>query len=161
MSELQLQTVNDLLIAQMAAESYLHQIPPGNSVDERRVVLQLGNNNPSFFSNPDVADLPGKTRMTESQRARFAQIYEIVAHQPNTWTGFSATLFKNRGTGEYVLSFRSTEYPDDSRGGDWLRDGIAGADGEISSFGFAVAQVADAEAWFRGLKSSGTLPTGA
>lgn len=32
-----------------------------------------------------------------------AEGWEIVAHQPNTTTGFSGTLFKNSQTGEYVL----------------------------------------------------------
>src|SRR5690242_18962895 len=64
---------------------------------------------------------------------------------------------QNNRTREYVLSFRSTEYQNEDRGGDWNRDGISGADGEIANYGFAVAQVADAEAWFRQLKANATL----
>ena len=40
--------------------------------------------------------------------------WSIVAHQPDTSTGFSGTLFKNDYTGELVLSFRSTEFVDDA-----------------------------------------------
>ena len=73
-------------------------------------------------------------------------------HRQDTWSGLSATLFQDRTTGTYTLSFRSTEFGDDAAGGDWSRDGIAGADGELNAHGFAIAQVAEAEAWFRELR---------
>ena len=146
--------LSDLLLGQLAAESYLDQAPPGNPFDELRTVLELGNNNPANFSDPTAPDLPGKTRMTAAQIRRFAEIYEIVDHQPNTWSGFSGTLLRNTQTDTYVLSFRSTESASEGQGGDWARDGIgpgisvAGADNEIAAFGFAIAQVADAEAYY-------------
>lgn len=36
----------------------------------------------------------------------------MLIHQPNTESGFSATLFQNKQTNEYILSFRGTK-PDD------------------------------------------------
>ena len=52
------------------------------------------------------------------------------------------------------MVFGSREYADDSKGGDWTRDGLGGADGEIGNFGFAVAQIGDAEAYFRYLSNT-------
>ena len=54
--------------------------------------------------------------------------------------------------GDYTLSFRSTEFADDNEGGGWPRDGVAGADGEMAAYGFALAQIVDMEAWFRELR---------
>ena len=150
--------LQDLLLAQFAAESYLDGLNTTNYTLDR--ALDAGSNNvrhPYLASTPS-GQYPGYTRMTARQIERFKQTYDIVDQQPNTWSGFSGTLLKKRGaTKEYVLSFRSTEFADDSKGGDWSRDGINGADGEISSYGFAVAQLADAEAWFRQLQANPNL----
>src|ERR1043165_3841192 len=150
--------LNELVLAQFAAEAYLDGI---RLDDATRVAdrLRAGNNNTSsaFVAALNPSQYPGNTRMTEAQIRRFADTYQIVKHQENTWTGFSGTLLKKRGTNEYVLSFRSTEFADDNKGGDWSRDGTSGADGEISNYGFAVAQLADAEAWLRQLKADPNL----
>ncbi|MGH6803283.1 MAG: calcium-binding protein, partial [Methyloceanibacter sp.] len=152
------------ILAQMAAESYLE----GGAIVDLGLLqqrLRLGNNNHSQFNDPEAASreaaLSGKTRMSDSQIRDFSARYEIVDHLPNTWSGFSGTLFRDRVTGEYALSFRSTEFANDNKGGDWSRDGLGGAGGEISNYGFAVAQIADAEAYFRRLKGEGKLPAGA
>ena len=167
MDQLNSKNLVELLTAQFVAESY---------VDSDRLTLEdlfrLGNNNPEvqgFRDRPRAADLPGKTRMTDVQVTRFNQTYDIVDHLPNTWSGFSGTLLRNKLTGDYVLSFRSTEYQNENAGGDWGRDGlvtgangtIGGADNEIGFYGFAVAQIADAEGYFRQLRSSGLPPAGA
>ena len=148
--------VYELTLAQIASESFLDiagpTYQPGDNLER---VLKLGSNNPAkFFNTGDEVrvDLPGKTRMTSQQIEDFNVKYQIVAHLPNTWSGLSATLFQDRSTGTYTLSFRSTEFGDDTAGGDWSRDGITGADGELNSHGFAIAQVAEAEAWFRELR---------
>ncbi|MCR2065212.1 Mbeg1-like protein, partial [Campylobacter helveticus] len=39
----------------------------------------------------------------------FSQRYEIKFHQPNTTSGFSATLFYNKEKGKFVVGFRGTE----------------------------------------------------
>src|SRR5438477_5704792 len=45
---------------------------------------------------------------------QFADSYTIVAQCENTNTGFSGTLFKDKVTKEFILSFRSTEFIDDA-----------------------------------------------
>ena len=52
-------------------------------------------------------------------------------------------------TGEYTLSFRSTEYQNQVQGGDWERDGVAAADGEIGRYGFALAQLVSMEKYYQ------------
>src|SRR3954468_14572764 len=112
--------LNDLIIAQFASESYLNDIDLQDA-QEVAARLRAGNNN---LENPyveqlDSSEYPGYTRMTDAQIRRFRLTYEIVDHQANTWSGFSGTLLQNRITNTYVLSFRSTEYTDDDKGGDW------------------------------------------
>lgn len=93
-------------------------------------LLQFGNNRTSKF--------------TDTQAAEFAQKWEIVSHIANTGTGFSGTLFRARKTdeegkadpetgikeGDLVISFRSTEFIDDS-----ARDNQATNNMEISDKG--------------------------
>ena len=99
--------------------------------------------------------------MTSAQANDFLDHHEIIAHQPNNLqSGFSATLMRNKDTGEYTLSFRSTEYRQTTDGGDFVRD-AQGADVDFTQYGFAFAQIRDMEAYYADLKSSGKLPAGA
>lgn len=150
----------EFALQQMAAESYLNEINLQNGPD---VVtrLRLGNNH---FDFPIDSDKPGNTRFTETQATQFFDDYEIIDHLPNVESGFSATLMRERGTDNYTLSFRSTEYKNQAQGGDFERDGIAflgldgGADGEIFNRGFAFAQLVDMEDYYASLKATGKLP---
>lgn len=94
-------------LQQMAAESYLHGVALTNEVELLKR-LKLGSNNIPTAS-PDDPSLPGKTRMTTALADRFLATYDIVDHHANDASGFSATLMKDTTTGEYTLSFRSTE----------------------------------------------------
>lgn len=75
------------------------------------------------------SDLHGGFSAT--QAADFVANWEVKSHQGNTSSGFSATLFKNKKTGEYVYATRGTE-PDNPLGdilsadiGDLVTDGLA------------------------------------
>jgi len=61
--------------------------------------------------------------------------WQLVAHQKNTTTGFSGSLFKNGKTVEFVMSFRSTEFADDA-----VRDNQATNALEIKEKGWAFGQ---------------------
>ena len=149
-------------ILQMAAESYLHGI---NFNDDETVIARLtaGNNAPGFTpQNPgatrfvDLAGISNASEITGSAQA-FAARYQIIDHHANDATGFSATLMRDNQTGEYTLSFRSTEFKNQVDGGDYERDGangpfLTGADGEIVAKGFAFGQLAAMEDYFRDLK---------
>ena len=50
-----------------------------------------------------------KGDMTPTQAKKFFEKYDILIHQPNTESGFSATLFQNKESKEYTLAFRGTE----------------------------------------------------
>ncbi|MEW6248543.1 MAG: calcium-binding protein [Nitrospirota bacterium] len=145
-------------LQQMAAESYLDQLLFGRPLRE----ILLDGNNDTRFVQPDAnGNLPGKTRFTNVLADRFLSTYDILDHHANDATGFSATLMRDRTTGEYTLSFRSLEYQNQAEGGDWERDGLPGAAGEIAGTGFALAQLVSMERYYRDLKTSGLLPQNA
>ena len=168
----EIRTWLDNALIQTAAESYLDRTNLSRQdTEEVRAdlerILSLGANderkNPTILSDPNAAV---KTRMTVDQAEWFLDNYRIIDHRPNTDSGFSATVFQHRLTGQYTLSFRSTEsrfgefdFDGDGRpldqGGDWARDGRSGADGEIAFLGFAVAQLIDAEAYWSYLNGTG------
>ena len=109
------------------------------------------------------------SRFTATQAAEFAQKWEIVSHIANTGTGFSGTLFRARKTdeegkadpetgikeGDLVISFRSTEFIDDS-----ARDNQATNNMEISEKGWAFGQIADMEKWVQSLKDAKIIGEG-
>jgi hypothetical protein len=130
------------VLQQMAAESYLDGI---NLQDNDQVETRLlrGNNRPGF--DPANGILTGATRFTNVLADRFLSTYDILDHHANDATGFSATLMRDTTTGEYTLSFRSTEYRNQVDGGDWERDGLPGASGEVFDHGFAFGQLVSME----------------
>ena len=136
----------DLVLQQMAAESYLDKVGLGNNTPIG--VLMFGNNHPSFQSGLLSTEpiLRGTTRMTATQAEDFLTRFEIVNHLPNTASGFSATLMRDVATGDYTLAFRSTEYLPAAEGGDRERD--FGTNAEIASLGFALGQIASMESLF-------------
>ena len=150
-------------LQQTAAESYLDGID-WNNTEQVKVRLRLGNNRVGFPED-------GKTRFTGTavqglQDQAFVARYQIKDHHADDSTGFSATLLFDTQTNSYTLSFRSTEYKNQSQGGDYERDGanglsLTGADGEIVTKGFAFGQLAAMEAYYTKLKADGTLPAGA
>jgi Ca2+-binding RTX toxin-like protein len=108
---------------QMAAEALLHKY--GFTIDG------LGKGNDRASRTPTaVAEQLIKDGWT------------VVAHQTNTPTGLSATLFKRDD--EFVMSIRSTEFLDDA-----VRDNKATNELELKASGFAIGQLADLENWYQ------------
>lgn len=142
----------DFAQLQSAAECYLHAIDL-RSKDQVEAKLKEGANNALLQGkSPDDPLLAGATRFTDAQAEWFTTNYEIVTHYPNDASGFSATLFKNKTTGEYTLSFRSTEYQLQAKGGDYERDGSEATDGDLSGKGYALAQLSNMETFYAHLK---------
>ena len=50
-----------------------------------------------------------KGDFTPTQTQRFFSRYDLLIHQPNTESGFSATLFQNKESKKYTLAIRGTE----------------------------------------------------
>ena len=147
-------------LQQMAAEAYLDQISLSDLTRVKQRLLE-GNNDTRFVVPDANGNLPGMTRFTNALADRFLSAHQIIDHHANDATGFSATLMRDRTTGEYTLSFRSTEAKHQDAGGDWERDGLPGADGEIAGTGFALAQLVSMEKYYRALKADpAKLPPG-
>jgi Ca2+-binding RTX toxin-like protein len=138
------------ILAQMAADSYLDQFDFADE-PELRVRLRNGANHRDHIAKLEQEGRLGATRMTEVMIDDFLATWEVIDHIPNDTGGFSATLLRNRQTGKYTLSFRSTESKRWEDGGDNERDGGDGADGEISFDGFAWAQLHSMEQYFQHL----------
>jgi hypothetical protein len=137
---------------QCVAESYLDWIFTGGFSIER--VLLDGNSNPRNF---DPGSGPGSTKLTAAQIDWFTTKFEIAAHLPNDpASGFSATIVRHRTTGEYVMSFRSTEYQYRAQGGDYEADGTSGVDGVINSHGLGLPQLAAMQDMWERIQSGQT-----
>lgn len=67
----------------------------------------------SYSTNKGIEDAlkdkGNSMSFSQSQAAAFAARYQVVSQQPNTASGFSATLFLDTTTGEYVFAARGTE----------------------------------------------------
>ena len=132
---------------QIAAESLFGVEPtdaPGKvSTAMSALTLTSGNNRTSKFTGVQAQQF-------------LADGWTVVEHESNTKTGFSGTLFRNTQTGEFVLSFRSTEFADDA-----ARDNEATNVLEVKQKGWAFGQIADMRNWVDGLYANGQIPAGA
>lgn len=142
-----------MAIRQMLAECYLDSVEDAEELKER---LLFGNNHYDFNSDPSVSILDGKVRFPNTLAVQVVEEIRIVDHHKNDATGFSATLTYDSKTKSYVLSFRSTEYRNASKGGDFERDGgliVDGADDEIVKYGFALAQLVAMERYYQEVRA--------
>lgn len=110
--------------------------------------------NPQFFaedlSRSATADPSGPRTYTILQARAFAGVepvagqatYSLLWHEPNTTSGFSATVFRNVANGEVTLAVRGTEFNSNlfNLYTDLLKADILG----IGVLGVARAQLADA-----------------
>ncbi|HEY6281120.1 MAG TPA: calcium-binding protein [Burkholderiales bacterium] len=168
----------DFVLQQMAAEAYLEGVNLADNNDIKPA-LQRGNNRPGFLEK-------SFTRFTDAQADEFLSKFQIIdqfSDNPTPTgsrpaqsgdagylvlndqqilanTGLSATLIQKKGTNEYTLAIRSTEFRTASDGGDRSRD-VFGADvnGLVQS-GFALAQLSALEDYYSFLKQSGKLLPG-
>ncbi len=97
------------LLAQLAAESYLHGVDFKEQQELVEIRLRQGANHPDHFNDLERDGELGPTRMTGGQYSGFRGMvndfnttWQIIDHLPNTNSGFSATLLKHRTTGEYT-----------------------------------------------------------
>ena len=139
-------TINDYLKyvnLQAAAEAFLVNNDGKVKTDIKQALID-GNKRSTKFTQPQAED--------------FNKLWQVVDQCPNTPTGFSGTLFRaikdDVASGihkdDLVVSFRSTEFIDDS-----ARDSEGTDKLELAKGGFALGQIADMEAWYSKLTQSG------
>lgn len=103
--------------------------------------------------NIDYEGGAGKyTKIPSEQANYFIQNYNILDYYGNDKSGFSATVFQNKNTGEKIISFRSTEF-----GEDFIKD--TSADEEIGNFGLPVGQTISMVQYIEHLKQTGIIKT--
>ena len=105
--------------------------------------------------------------LTQAQMENFTDNWEVISYMPITDTGFSGTLFRakqpikdEKGNeivkkDQLVMSFRSTEFIDDS-----ARDNQATNTLEIAEKGWAFGQIDDMERWYQSLRESKIIGDG-
>lgn len=181
-------------LQQMAAESYFETIDlqTRSDLEER---LRLGTNRKGYRSGSDSLNQgwPGFTRLTDPQIKELLQnftilhqwsddvshaghprtrIYDTAGAEIQANTGLSATLLKDKRSGQYTLAIRSTESREwgdgnsspDGRsvgGGDWPRDGSAADAFGVVAIGFSLAQQEALDQYYNWLRRTGMLPDGA
>ena len=174
----------EFVLQQMAAESYLENIDPVNEA-EVRTRLSTGNNRDGFltrgftrFTDTQAEEFLGKFRIvdqwsdnptptgTRPNQPGDIGYLTLDGQQVLANSGLSATLIRKKDalgnlSNEYTLAIRSTEFRDETAGGDRDRD-LLGADllGIVPT-GFALAQLVALEDYYASLKQSGKLPQGA
>lgn len=80
------------LFAQMAYADNLEQGDTGAGLSDKLL-------------SPSV----GADDVTQAQADYFSANYRVIYQEPTTASGFSATLFQDVNTGEYVFSLRGTD----------------------------------------------------
>ena len=150
----------EMTLAQMVSDSYLDNINIGVRTKGLEDRLRDGANHydPAKRARYLASNNLSATRMTKTMIDDFFKTWEIIDHKANTSSGFSATLMKHKKTGEFTLSFRSTESKQSIDGGDVERDSGNGANGQIADLGFAYAQLLDMEDYYQQLKDQGHIP---
>jgi Ca2+-binding RTX toxin-like protein len=136
---------------QMAAEA----LYGFNAVTDGATLVpgELGPSSPLDADNLTTGNLhASKFSPTEVTLSKLTTDWIVVEHKSDTTTGFSGTLFKNKDSGELVLSFRSTEFIDDA-----ARDNEATNKLEIKEKGWAFGQLSDMETWYQSLQLSGKI----
>jgi len=130
---------------QMAAEALFafNATPPGTVLTPGEV----SGNERNTVGNLTAGNLHA-SKFTLTEAAKFTDQWTVVEHISNTTTGFSGTLFMNKDTRDYTISFRSTEFLDDA-----ARDHTATNVLEISEKGWAFGQISDMDAWYQSIKS--------
>lgn len=93
----------------------------------------------------------GGMKFSAAQAAAFAADWSVVSQQPNTSNGFSATVFKNNATGEYVFAARGTEPP--AIFTDWATNL-----GDVGSDGIAISQGLDMFNYYQQLIGASGAP---
>ncbi len=135
-------TTNIFQLGQLAEAAY------GNFVFEDGALITLDTNVQNILQglNPDGTKNPDNSMaFSQTQALLFTEQWSVIAHQPNTSSGFSATLFQNKETGEQVYATRGTDGMRFTDPSSWIEFGIDLVSdlGGIVKNGLAVDQIVD------------------
>ncbi|RDU51466.1 hypothetical protein CQA49_09570 [Helicobacter sp. MIT 00-7814] len=80
------------------------------NIDYKYYRDEKGNPIKSFLGFEFLVDKFLGGDFTPNQAKQFFEKYDLLIHQPNTESGFSACLFQNKETKEFTLALRGTEF---------------------------------------------------
>jgi hypothetical protein len=87
-----------------------NRVAYGNFIGEDKKLITKDGEVKNILQGNDVQGADNfNLKLTDTQADYFIENWKIVSHQPNTSTGFSATLFQHKETGEMVYAPRGTE----------------------------------------------------
>lgn len=130
-----------------------------NAIQKYFEYAQLAQASYGLFTSYDAVDVRTKLKdknFTEEQANVFtdpATGYTLLSHQPNTLSGFSASVFKS-ASGEYTLAIRGTEVDLAGLITDWGTANIA----DIGFNGIAVKQAIDLVNYYQQLTAVAGQP---
>lgn len=91
--------------------------------------------------------------MSQTESVKFSSRYpNVIAVQPNTDSGFSATVFMAAGTNQLTVALRGTE-----TGNPEIWDDLFSADMQLSAYGVAYHQVVDMYNWWQKVTHTGMV----
>ena len=112
----------------------LAEVAYGNFINDEGKVIIVENDIKKILQGKDIDGVENfNLKLSKTQAEAFITDWQIVAHQTDTETGFSATLFQYKETGEQVYSIRGTA------GGTDLSTDV----GDIVIDGLAIHQIVD------------------
>jgi hypothetical protein len=96
-------------LLQIAGEAYIHGASDFTDAGRVTEVWKYGSNDElhpfirgEAIQGADTAVLPGYSRLVQRQGDELFAKYQIIDHHANDATGFTATLFRHRESGEYT-----------------------------------------------------------
>lgn len=151
-TELNITQTLSFAIQQIFAESYWEKYIKlknefgNNPTEEQKILLKEEYISALEHGNSKKDNIleGGYAKLTKTLAEEAYTNYEVIDYIGNQSAGFSAILLKDIHSGEYTLSFRSTEYKED-----FARDAFA--DTEIADNGFAFGQISEMEKFYQSL----------
>ena len=111
----QIKKLRDMAELAWAAYGYFHCVDNKFDIKDEDKIVSLENVLDITHKNSKIINERGSKigkldgDFTPTQAKRFFEKYELLNHQPNTSSGFSATLFQDKESKEYILAIRGTE----------------------------------------------------
>ncbi|EOI8655521.1 hypothetical protein ACMXEJ_001867 [Campylobacter jejuni] len=111
----QINKLRDIAELAQASYGYFHYVDNKFDIKDEDKIVTFENVLDITYKNSKIINERGfkigklDGDFSPLQAKQFFSRYDLLIHQPNTESSFSATLFQNKETKEYTLAIRGTE----------------------------------------------------